>query len=66
MIVDDVPIPFELFCQKYKWPGRSALQGYRQKAKEKGLEKAFVKFGRRVLIKPKTFFELIEQQQDKQ
>ena len=62
--MNDVPIPISEFVKLYKWPTEPALRGYIHKAKEKGLEKAFVKFGRRVLIKPKTFFDLIEAHQE--
>lgn len=62
--MNDKPIPFELFEKEHQWPTKVALQRYRHQAKKLGIEKAFIKFGGRVLIKPKTFFELIEAQQE--
>lgn len=62
--IDDLPMPFKEFEKRFGWPNKSTLQRMRYKAKEMGLEKAFVKFSGFVLVKPKTFFELIEKQQD--
>lgn len=62
----DLPIPFKSASSKFGWPTESAFRAYRQRAKELGLEEAFVTIRRRVLVKPKTFFRLIEQHQQNQ
>lgn len=48
-------------CSTYPWPSESAMRAYVFRADELGLEDAFVRVGRRVLIKPDTFFTLIKQ-----
>jgi hypothetical protein len=49
------------FCERFPWPTRSALQAYISKEHELGLTEAFMRCGRRVLVKPKLFFKLVEE-----
>lgn len=48
-------------CTAFPWPSESAMRAYVFRAEELGLQDAFVKVGRRVLVNPKRFFELIKQ-----
>jgi len=52
-------LTFLQFSERYPWPSKSGLQSYYYRRKEKGLEKAFVKFGKRVLVIPEVFFNII-------
>ncbi len=52
-------IPISQFCSTFSWPSESAMRGYIAKAKEYGLEECFVRIGRRVLVDPAKFFDLI-------
>ena len=49
------------FVSQYPWPSESALRAYILRAQELGIESAFVRFKRRVLVRPDTFFSLISQ-----
>lgn len=51
-------------CLKFPWPSESAMRAYVFRADELGLTAAFVKVGRRVLIDPKMFFDLIQKVQN--
>lgn len=57
----DVPVTIKTFCQSYSWPSEPAMRAYRQRSKELNLSEAFLTVRRRVLVRPKTFFRLIEQ-----
>ncbi len=57
----DAPITIKTFCQNYSWPSEPAMRAYRQRARELNLSDAFLTIKRRVLVRPKTFFRLIEQ-----
>jgi len=57
----DIPITIKTFCQTYSWPSEPAMRAYRQRSKDYHLTDAFLTIRRRVLVKPKTFFRLIEQ-----
>ncbi len=59
MNIDDIPITLNDFAKKYTWPTISGLRAYRNHQSKFGLTKAFLKVGKRVLVRPKTFFELI-------
>lgn len=48
-------------CSMYSWPSESALRAYIYRAEELGIEDAFVRVKRRVLINPEKFFLLIRQ-----
>lgn len=52
-------IPTKTFAQQVQWPSASALRSYAFKAKELGLEPAFLRVRRRLLINPAIFFEKI-------
>lgn len=56
----DVPVTIKTFCQSYSWPSEPAMRAYRQRSKELNLSEAFLTVRRRVLVRPKTFFRLIE------
>lgn len=49
------------FCSKYPWPSEAAMRAYVYKSNGLGIEDAFTRVGRRVLINPKKFFALIKQ-----
>lgn len=49
------------FCSAFPWPSESAMRSYVYRAKDLGLDSAFVKFQKRVLVKPYIFFALIQQ-----
>jgi hypothetical protein len=53
------------FCETYPWPSESAMRAYVYRAAELGIEKAFIRIGRRVLILPEKFFDLIQNLQTK-
>lgn len=53
-------IPVKTFAQQVKWPTESALRSYIFKADELGLQEAFLRVKRRVLVNPKRFFDLIQ------
>jgi hypothetical protein len=57
----DIPVTIKTFCQSYSWPSEPAMRAYRQRSKELNLTDAFLTVRRRVLVRPKTFFRLIEQ-----
>lgn len=48
------------FCSKFPWPSASALRAYIHRSKELGLQNAFIRAGRRVLIIPTRFFSIIK------
>ena len=48
------------FCVTFSWPSESAMRAYIFQAGELGLEEAFLRIGRRVLVDPTRFFELIK------
>ena len=50
------------FVTKYPWPSESAIRAYILRAQELGLAAAFVRFKRRVLVRPGIFFSLISEQ----
>ena len=47
------------FTQTYSWPTESGLRAYAFRAAELGMESAFLRIGRRLLIDPMEFFALI-------
>lgn len=58
-IISDIPVPIKVFCSQHAWPSESAVRAYRMRSHELGLTSAFLTVSRRVLIRPKTFFELL-------
>ncbi|MEI6531522.1 MAG: hypothetical protein WCN87_01730 [Chlamydiota bacterium] len=55
------------FITKFSWPTESGLRALILRAKEKGLERAFKRIGRRVLIDVTEFWRVIERgEQDEQ
>lgn len=52
-------IPIKTFTQQVQWPTASALRSYAYRAKELGLEPAFLRVRRRLLVNPAIFFEKI-------
>jgi hypothetical protein len=53
------------FNEKYPWPSESALRAIIQDAAKRGFSKAFVRYGRRILINPNEFWAALERQQQK-
>ena len=49
------------FCMTYNWPSEPALRSYIFRATELGIENAFLRLGRRVLVDPKKLFDLIRE-----
>ena len=49
------------FCERFPWPSQSALRAYVFRASELGIERAFVRLGRRVLVDPQQFFACIRE-----
>ena len=50
----------KVFCQTYSWPSEGGMRNYIQHAKRYGIEDAIVRIGKRVLVNPEKFFELIK------
>ncbi len=50
------------FCEKYPWPGESALRAiiFDAARKENNFQKAIVRIGRRVLISDKIFWQIVK------
>jgi len=48
------------FCLAFPWPSESAMRAYVYRSSELGIEEAFVRVGRRVLVDSKKFFFLIK------
>lgn len=53
------------FCSTHPWPTESAMRAYVFRAAELGIEEAFIRIGRRVLVLPNKFFNLIQNLQTK-
>jgi hypothetical protein len=53
------------FCSQVSWPSESAMRSYVYRAPEMGIEGAFVRVGRRVLVDGDKFFKLIQQVEDR-
>ena len=49
------------FCVAFQWPSEPAMRAYIYRAEELGISEAFVRVGRRVLVAPSKFFNLIKQ-----
>lgn len=58
---NDQLLTIRQFCSSFPWPSESALRAYIYRACALGLQEAFTRVGRRILINPKKFFELIKQ-----
>lgn len=56
----DCWVPLKIFAELIEWPTESGLRNYVHRAKELGIEKAFLRVKTRVLVNPKRFFELLE------
>ena len=56
---DNELLTVEQWATYYRWPSAKGIRKYIQKAVQYKLEDAIVRVGRRVLIKPNLFFELI-------
>lgn len=52
-------VPISQFAQTYSWPSEAGMRMYAFKAKELGIEECFVRIGRRLLVDPAKFFDLI-------
>lgn len=48
------------FCLDYPWPSEAAMRAYVYRSNELGINDAFVRVGRRVLVDSKKFFHLIK------
>jgi hypothetical protein len=53
-------ITIKQFCERYPWPTESGMRAYIFRAADLGLTQAFHRIGRRVLIDPDKFFELVK------
>lgn len=53
-------LTLEQFAQKNPWPQESTLRNLYYKRKSNGLEKAFIKVGRRIIVDEEMFFALIK------
>lgn len=49
------------FCARYPWPSEAAMRAYILKADVLGIKGAFTRVGRRILVNPARFFELIQE-----
>ena len=49
------------FCSAFPWPSEAAMRAYVYRSDELGINEAFVRVGRRVLVDSKKFFNLIKQ-----
>lgn len=49
------------FSTQYPWPSESAMRSYVFKADLLGLQAAFLKVGRRLLVNPKRCFQVIQE-----
>ncbi len=47
------------FAEKNPWPSAGTLRNLFYASKRNGLEKAFVKIGRRIIVDEEVFFQLI-------
>ena len=47
------------FCTLFKWPTEAAMRAYIYRSEELCLSEAFIRVGKRVLVSPKRFFELV-------
>ncbi len=56
-------ITIRQFCGTYPWPSQAALRSYVFRASYLGLDDAFIRVRRRVLVNPARFFQLIKQLQ---
>lgn len=57
---EEIPLTFKNFVQKYGWPNIGSLRKMAFESKTNGLSRAFLKFGKRRLVLPKTLFKLIK------
>lgn len=57
--LNDIPITLKEFSKRHTYPSLSALRRMVFDSEINGLKTAFLKVGRRRLILPKTFFELL-------
>lgn len=51
------------FCTEYPWPSESAMRSYIFRANDLGMQKAFIRVGRRVLVNVNKFFELVQREE---
>ena len=60
MEIQDRLMTLKQFCEAFQWPSESAMRAYIYRAPEFGIESAFIRVGKRVLVNPKVFFEVIK------
>ena len=53
-------VPIEKFVQLFPWPSKGTLYEMHSNRKEKGLEKAFLSYGNRILIDVEKLWECLE------
>lgn len=53
------------FAEKNPWPNETTMRNLFYKRRENGLEQAFVRIGRRIIVDEGKFFELIRAKKDK-
>ena len=56
---EEIPLTFRDFEKKYGWPTERSLRKLAFERETNGLEPAFVKFKKRILVLPQTLFRLI-------
>lgn len=61
---DSKMLTVKQFVEKHPWPTESALRAIILDAPTNGFSKAFVRVGRRVLVKEKVFWEAIDRLQE--
>ncbi len=59
MAIPDGLIPIKIFLKRYQWPSESSMKKLYFKRETNGLKDAFFKCGRRLLIDPKIFWDLV-------
>jgi hypothetical protein len=60
LLAQDNWITIKQFSSQFLWPSESAMRSYVFKADLLGLQPAFLKVGRRLLVNPKKFFQMIQ------
>lgn len=54
------------FCEKYPWPTAAALRHIIMKTRTNGFGKAFIRVGKRVLVKEDIFWNIVDKLQKKE
>lgn len=65
LLAHDSWITIKQFSYLFQWPSESAMRSYVFKADSLGIQSAFLKVGRRLLVNPKKFFQKIQEMNSK-